>query len=70
MLQPRTSSSENEPGRQAVTGTWWLFTLDPIHARERVEFEGRVYDVDGEPERWEPRPGRVHYETSLISTNG
>ncbi|GLY51301.1 hypothetical protein Lesp01_49570 [Lentzea sp. NBRC 102530] len=70
MLQPRTSNTENEPGRQAVTGTWWLFTAEPIAARERVEYDGRVYQVEGEPERWEPRPGRVHYETNLSRVDG
>ncbi|WP_170166514.1 hypothetical protein [Lentzea atacamensis] len=51
MLQPRTSATTAEPGRQAVTGSWWLFTLDPIAARERVEYDGRVYQVEGDPER-------------------
>ncbi|MFD4637385.1 hypothetical protein ACFWN2_08735 [Lentzea sp. NPDC058436] len=50
----RTSATTAEPGRQAVTGTWWAFTLDPIHARERVEYDGRVYQVEGAPEHWEP----------------
>ncbi|KJK48919.1 hypothetical protein UK23_15455 [Lentzea aerocolonigenes] len=70
MMQPRTSTTSSEPGRQAVTGSWWLFTLDPIAARERVEHDGRVYQVEGDPERWEPRPGRVHYETTLTHADG
>lgn len=73
LLQPRTSSEQaehTEPGRHAVTGTWWLLTFEPIRARERVEHDGRVYAVDGEPERWAPRPGHVHYETTLTHTEG
>ncbi|XVV06338.1 hypothetical protein ACQPW3_13480 [Actinosynnema sp. CA-248983] len=69
-LQPGDSTTQAEPGRQAVTGRWFAFTLDPIHARERVEHDGRVFLVDGEPERWEPRPGRVHYEARLIRVEG
>jgi hypothetical protein len=70
LLQPRTSDDSAEPGRHAVTGRWWLYTTDPIAARDRVEYAGRVYAVVGEPSRWEPRPGRVHYETVLSHTDG
>lgn len=70
LLQPRTSTGQTEPGRQAITGTWWAFTLDPIHAREHVEFGGRLYAVDGEPELWMPRLGQVHYETMLDHVEG
>jgi hypothetical protein len=70
LLQPRTSTEQAEPGRHAITGTWWLLTFDPIHTRERVEHDGRVYAVTGVPEHWSPRPGRVHYETTLTQTDG
>jgi hypothetical protein len=70
LLQPRDSTDQAEPGRHAVTGTWWLLTFDPIRARERVVHNGRVYAVDGEPDHWSPRPGHVHYETTLTHTEG
>lgn len=70
LLQPRTGTDQAEPGRHAITVTWWLLSFEPIRARERVEFDGHVYAVDGEPERWEPRPGRAHYETTLTRGDG
>lgn len=70
LLQPRTSTGQTQPGRQAITSTWWTYTVEPIHPRERVEHHDRVYAVDGEPERWEPRPGRVHFETTLTHVEG
>lgn len=70
LIQPRVSATEAAPGRQVVTTAWWVFTHDPIRARERVEHDGRTFDVDGEPEHWEPRPGQVHYETSLAHADG
>ncbi|NUT93525.1 MAG: hypothetical protein HOY78_16040 [Saccharothrix sp.] len=70
LVQPRVSASPTEPGRQPVTGRWWVFTREPIRARERIEHDGRTFAVDGDPERWEPRPGRVHYETDLTHVEG
>jgi hypothetical protein len=70
LLQPRASDDTAEPGRHAVTAHWWLFTHEPIRARERVEHDGRTYTVDGQPARWAPRPGRVHYETNLTHIEG
>jgi hypothetical protein len=70
LLQPRTGSTAAEPGRQSISTTWWVFTADPIRAHERIEFDGRVFDVDGEPEPWSPRPGRSHFETTLTHVIG
>lgn len=69
-LQPAGSSEPAEPGRRAVVTAWRLFTLQPIAARERIEWNGKVLDVDGEPDRFEPRFGRVHWECRLTHVEG
>ncbi|WP_410648160.1 hypothetical protein [Amycolatopsis sp. cmx-4-54] len=66
----RRGGTDATPGRTAVTGSWWLLTTEPVHARERVIHNGRTFTVDGEPARFEPRPGFVHYETVLTHTEG
>lgn len=70
LLLPRGGDTEPSPGRVAVTGVWWLLTTDPIHARERITHNGRTLAVEGEPARFEPRPGFVHFETVLTHTEG
>jgi hypothetical protein len=66
----RSGGTDSSPGRVAVTGAWWLLTTELIHARERVLFDGRTFAVEGEPARFEPRPGFLHYETVLTHTEG
>ncbi|WP_409182945.1 hypothetical protein F9C11_00245 [Amycolatopsis sp. VS8301801F10] len=66
----RTGGTEPSPGRVAVTGGWWLLTAEPIHARERITHDGRTFTVEGEPAKFEPRPGFLHYETVLTHTEG
>ncbi|MEV6609903.1 hypothetical protein [Kutzneria sp. NPDC051319] len=73
LLQPRgdpRGTDTPEQGRQSREGLWWLFTAQPVTARERVEYGGAVYAVQGFPHRWEPRPGHVHYETTLTHVEG
>ncbi|WP_326950256.1 hypothetical protein OG439_16600 [Amycolatopsis sp. NBC_01307] len=70
LMLPRGGDTELSPGRSAVTGVWWLLTAEPIGARERVVFDGRTFTVEGEPARFEPRPGFLHYETVLTHTEG
>jgi hypothetical protein len=69
-LQPTGSREDPQPGRQPVITTWRLFTFQAIQARERVEWNGRTLDVQGEPDAWAPRPGRIHYETILSTVEG
>ncbi|GAA4527461.1 hypothetical protein [Amycolatopsis samaneae] len=66
----RASRTDPTPGRAPVTSGWWLLTTDPIHPRERVVHDGRTFTVDGEPARFAPHPGLVHYETVLTHTEG
>lgn len=72
LLLPRDTArgTDPAPGRAPVTGGWWLLTTDPIRARERVVYDGRVFTVEGEPAQFAPRPGFVHYETVLTHTEG
>lgn len=42
----------------------------PVTARERIEWQVWVLDVDGEPDRFEPRYGLVHYQTRLNHVEG
>lgn len=70
LLQPRSSDDTTEPGRRPTATRWWLFTREAIRARERVEYDGRTYLVVGEPARWAPRPGQLHYETTLAQLDG
>ncbi|MBP2479104.1 hypothetical protein JOF53_007976 [Crossiella equi] len=70
LLQPRESTDAAEVGRHPVSAAWWLFTRDPVHARERIVFEGRTYQVQGTPQRWSPRQGHTHYETALRHVEG
>jgi hypothetical protein len=64
-LQPAGSTESAEPGRRPVVTAWRLFSIEPVTARERVEWQGQVLDVDGEPDQFEPRFGRVHWESRL-----
>ncbi|MBP2320488.1 hypothetical protein JOF56_000873 [Kibdelosporangium banguiense] len=70
LLQPAASTEDPQPGRVPVTTSWRLFTVQPISARERVEWNGRVLEVNGEPARWSPRFGHVHYEATLTTVEG
>ncbi|MCK2239396.1 MULTISPECIES: hypothetical protein [unclassified Crossiella] len=70
LLQPRESTDTAEVGRHAIGSISWLFTYDPVYPRERIVHKGRSYDVQGEPERWKPRHGHIHYETDLRHVEG
>jgi hypothetical protein len=70
LLQPTGSTETAEPGRAPVTMSWRLFTLQAIGARERIEWNGRVLQVDGEPARWSPRFGHTHYEATVTAVEG
>jgi hypothetical protein len=70
LLQPVTSTEPTEPGRRPVVTSWRLFGIECLAARERIEWKGRVLEVEGEPDRWEPRFGHIHYETRLRHVEG
>ncbi|SDC25731.1 phage head completion protein [Actinokineospora iranica] len=69
-VQPVGSSEPAAPARTPVVTRWRVFTFDPIGARERVQWRGRVFEVDGEPDVWAPRFGRAHHELTLRHVEG
>ncbi|MER6665725.1 hypothetical protein ABT256_14375 [Amycolatopsis japonica] len=69
-VQPGGSTEPAAPGRQAVVTKWRAFTAAPVTARERIEWDGRTFEVSGEPARWSPRFGYVHYELTLTHVEG
>lgn len=70
LVQPGGSREPTAPGRQPVVSTWRLFTTSPVAARERIVWNGRVFEVSGEPATWAPRFGHTHYEARLTHVQG
>lgn len=70
LLQPSTSTEPATLARQPVVTSWRLFTTAPLNARERIEWLGQVFEVDGDPSYWSPRFGHTHYETRLVHIHG
>lgn len=69
-VQPVASQESAEPGRAPVVTRWRAFTRAPIAARERVEWRGWVFEVDGAPDHWSPRFGHTHFEVVLRHVQG
>jgi hypothetical protein len=70
LVQPDSSTEPVAPGRQPVVTSWRAFTSEPVAVRERIEWDGRTFEVMGEPARWSPRFGYVHYELTLTHVEG
>ena len=71
LIQPTGSTPHPEPGRQAAAVTTWrLFTTTPITARDRILWQGKTFQVTGEPSWWSPRFGHTHYEANLTHMEG
>lgn len=70
LMQPTGSAPNPEPGRTAVVSTWRLFTTSPVTARDRILWQGKVFQVTGEPSWWSPRFGHTHYEATLTHVEG
>jgi hypothetical protein len=69
-MQPRTSSDPVETGRQPKITRWRLFTFSAVGPRDRVEWRGRTFRVDGTPEMWEPAFGRTRFWVELVEVEG
>lgn len=70
-VQPRTSSEDND-NRAAISSGWMVFLPDgtDVHAADRVVWDGRTYEVDGEPAvLWNPS-GPHHVEAPLKRITG
>jgi hypothetical protein len=70
LLQPGSSTEPASAGRAPVVTSWRLFTQSAISTRERVVWQGRVFDVIGDPAYWSPRLGHTHYEARLTHVQG
>lgn len=63
----QASSSEDRDGGRTVVTRWVLFcTREDITANDRVEWRGRLFEVDGSPNLVENQQGYHHTEASLI----
>lgn len=65
-VQPEQGSEETFD-RDMVTRRWRLWHHDPeadVHARDRIEHRGEVYEIDGEVLRW--RHPRLGHLTALL----
>lgn len=69
-VQPLASDESAEPGRSSVVTRWRAFTRVPVDARERVEWHGLMFEVDGAPAQWSPRFGHSHHELVLRHVQG
>ncbi len=70
LMQPGGSTEPAAPHRQPVVTSWRLFTTAAVTARERIVWQGRTFEITGEPARWSPRFGHVHYEAVLTHVEG
>lgn len=65
-VQPMTNDEDVVDQNRTVT-RWRLF-LDPtadVTATDRIEWDGDVYEVDGDIERWKRR-GRLHHLQAVL----
>ncbi|MCP3800323.1 hypothetical protein NLX83_13750 [Allokutzneria sp. A3M-2-11 16] len=68
-VQPDGSAEHTQPGRSPVTARRKVFTRAVIDARERVAWDGRLFQVHGDPEGWKRRGG-AHYWVTLTEVEG
>jgi hypothetical protein len=52
LIQPTGSTPNLEPGRTTLVTTWRLFTTSPATARDRILWQGRIFQVTGQPSQW------------------
>jgi hypothetical protein len=52
LIQPTGLTFNLEPGRTALVTTWRLFTTSPVTARDRILWQGRIFQVTGQPSQW------------------
>lgn len=71
-VQPGETREELD-GREAVSTRWTVFAPpgSDFRATDGVEVEGRLYAVNGEPQRWSSPTGRLdHVVLTLVDWAG
>lgn len=66
------AQAENRDGREAEIGTWRVFLPadDPINGRDRVQWDGLTFEVDGPPNRAWNGTREHHVEAALRIVEG
>jgi head-tail adaptor len=66
------TASEIRDGREALVGSWTIMLAPDtdISGRSRVEWDGRTFEVDGEPRPAHTRRGPHHLEATLRLVEG
>lgn len=54
VLAPRTATEDTTAGRQGVIIGWTLYAPADVDlvATDRIEHDGRLYEIDGHPANW------------------
>lgn len=71
----QADSAEDVDDRDTVASRWRLFTLPGVDidllAYDRIEVDGRTFEVDGAPAKWPGLGGAVHHvEAKLLEVTG
>ena len=72
-LLQRTRTTEVADGARVLERTGWTLFLPPaaeVGPHDRVRVDGRVFQVDGEPERVQTPRGVHHVEVLLVAVEG
>lgn len=70
-VQPAGGDETATPERDAVTWDWTAYTNDlNVTARNRVEWRGRTYRVQGPGQLWETPEEPHHAELRLVAVEG
>lgn len=68
-VQPNESDEATDQ-RDAVLYEYKVFSNAPVRADNRVIYDGRTYEVDGDAKRWDTPRGFSHYEFKLKKWEG
>jgi hypothetical protein len=67
-LQPASSTEFTDPSRTAITTRWNLFAPPgtDLRAGDRVDVDGTVYEVDGQPLEWSSPGGNLDHVAAVL----
>ena len=68
-VQPSGSTEFTDPTRTAVTTRWNLYAPPgtDLAAGDRVDVEGTVYEIDGEPFEWLAPGGNLDHVAAVLA---